>query len=33
MARQSRISSGSTLTAAVRAGKTRLIDNVALLEE
>jgi pantoate--beta-alanine ligase len=33
MARQSRIESGSTLTAAVRAGKTRLIDNVALLEE
>ena len=33
MARQGRILSGSTLTAAVRAGKTRLIDNVTLLEE
>jgi pantoate--beta-alanine ligase len=33
MARQSRIEPGSTLTAAVRAGKTRLIDNVTLLEE
>ena len=28
-----RLIAGSTLTAAVRAGKTRLIDNVSLLEE
>ena len=33
MARQSRIEPGSRLTAAVRVGKSRLIDNVALLEE
>lgn len=33
MAHQTRIEHGSTLTAAVRVGKTRLIDNVTLLEE
>jgi pantoate--beta-alanine ligase len=33
MARASRVGPASTLTAAVRVGKTRLIDNVTLLEE
>jgi pantoate--beta-alanine ligase len=33
MSRPARIEPGSTLCAAVRAGKTRLIDNITLLEE
>lgn len=33
MARLSRIERGCRLAAAVRAGKTRLLDNIALLEE
>ena len=33
MSRLREIAPGSTLTAAVRVGKTRLIDNIALLEE